>query len=145
VTELRPQVGDLPRARPSPMTAPFWSGCAAGELRYQRCTACGQANFPPTVTCRHCHQRTVAWAISTGRGSIYSWTVVWRPVQPSFTVPYAVAIVDVDDGFRMISNIVDCDAEKITSGMRVEVIFHAPNDEFVIPYFRPLTAAEAMP
>jgi hypothetical protein len=74
---------------------------------------------------------------SSGQGTLYSWTVVWRPQRPSFTVPYAPAIVTLDEGFRMVSSIVGCEPEALRADMPVAVEFHPASEEISLPYFRP--------
>jgi uncharacterized OB-fold protein len=133
---LEPQTG-IPLNPTTAITAPFWDGCAEGELRYQRCADCGTANFTPTELCRGCSSRELAWSTSTGRGSVYTWTVVHRPVTPSFTTPYAVAIVDLDDGYRMLTNIIGIEPQDIHEGLRVRVDPHPVGGDRVLPYFRP--------
>src|SRR5690349_18085744 len=90
---LSPQQGPLPVSARDPLSAPFWEGAVAGELRYVRCAACGRADFPASEHCRYCLEAALEWKVSAGRGSLYSYTVVWRPVTPDFTTPYAPGIV----------------------------------------------------
>jgi hypothetical protein len=80
--------------------------------------------------------RHLDWEVSGGLGSIYSWTVAWRAQSPAFTTPYAPVIVELDEGFQMISNLVNCEAEEIDVGMRVRVLFH-PLASRTLPYFEP--------
>ncbi len=79
----------------------------------------------------------MAWVTSGGAGSLASWTVVWRPQHPAFTIPYVPAIVHLDEGFHLVSSIVECLPEEITAGMRLRATFHAASDDIVLPYFRP--------
>jgi len=134
MTTLRPQTGPVPHAS-SHLSAPFWQGCQAGELRYQRCAACGQANFPPTEHCRHCLASELDWRISAGVGEIYSWTVVHRPVTAEFEPPYAPAIVTLDEGYQMLTNIVGVEPEGLAVGMPVQVQFQFLADDLTLPYF----------
>ena len=137
MTWLRPQHRDpVPFTPPSLVSAPFWEGVAAGELRYQRCADCGSAVFNPAPVCRTCTSTNLGWEVSAGRGSVYSWTICHRPMSPAFTTPYAPVIVDLDEGFQMLSNLVECDTDDVEVGLRVEVLFH-PNGDRSIPYFRP--------
>ncbi|MEC4762609.1 OB-fold domain-containing protein [Mycobacterium sherrisii] len=134
MTLLRPQTGPLPHAS-SPLSAPFWQGCQAQELRYQHCGACGQANFPPTEHCRGCLSTRLHWARSAGLGEIYSWTVVYRPVTPEFEPPYAPAIITLDEGYQMLTNIVGVAADELAIGMRVRVRFHVVGPDLTLPCF----------
>ncbi|OBB68530.1 Zn-ribbon domain-containing OB-fold protein [Mycobacterium sp. 852014-50255_SCH5639931] len=131
---LRPQTGPVPHAS-SHLSVPFWEGCRSGELRYQRCEACGLANFPPTEHCRQCLSAQVRWERSAGQGDIYSWTVVHRPVTAEFEPPYAPAIVTLDEGYQMLTNVVGVAPEDLRIGMRVRVQFHAVGPDVMLPYF----------
>ncbi|ORB87065.1 hypothetical protein B1987_28525 [Mycobacterium kansasii] len=131
---LRPQTGPVPHPV-SPLSAPFWDGCRAGELRYQRCRTCGTANFPPTEHCRQCLSADLPWAPSAGHGEIYSWTIVYRPVTPAFEPPYAPAIVTLDEGYQMLTNVVGLAPADLAVGMRVRVQFHHVSTGLALPYF----------
>ncbi|OBF54808.1 hypothetical protein A5787_04380 [Mycobacterium sp. 852002-50816_SCH5313054-b] len=131
---LRPQSGPVPHAS-SHLSLPFWQGCRAGELRYQRCAACGVANFPPSEHCRQCLSADLRWERSDGRGEIYSWTVVHRPVTAEFEPPYAPAIVTLDEGYQMLTNIVGMAPADLAIGLRVRVEFHAVGADLTLPYF----------
>jgi uncharacterized OB-fold protein len=131
---LRPQTGSVPHAN-SHVSAPFWQGCRTGELRYQRCPGCGESNFPPTEHCRYCLSAGLAWLPSSGVGEIYSWTVVYRPVTADFEPPYAPAIVTLDEGYQMLTNIVGVAPEELTVGMSVQVQFHSVDTDLTLPYF----------
>ena len=120
--------------------APYWEGCRAGELRFQQCTACRAINPKPGPVCSRCTSRALAWPVSAGRGRLYSWTVVWRPQQPSFVVPYAPAIVELDEGVRVLSAIIGCEPSELGAGMPVVVEFHPVSATVSLPYFRPDTA-----
>lgn len=131
---LRPQAGPVPHAS-SLLSVPFWQGCRSGELRYQRCQACGRANFPPTEHCRQCLSAELQWKQSGGAGEIYSWTVVRRPVTAEFAPPYAPAIITLDEGYQMLTNVVGVAPDDLAVGMRVQVQFHAVGPDVTLPYF----------
>ena len=84
-----------------------------------------------------CHAGTPVWECSAGKGSLYSWTVVWRPPDPSFQVPYAPAVVRLDEGFWMLSAVVGCEPEALREGLRLAVEFHPASDTITLPYFGP--------
>lgn len=134
MTALQPQTGPLPHPS-SHLSVPFWQGCQARELRYQRCETCGVANFPPTEHCRQCLSAALQWENSAGTGEIYSWTVVYRPVTPEFEPPYAPAIITLDEGYQMLTNIVGVPPEELAIGMRVQVDFHVVGPDLTLPYF----------
>lgn len=131
---LRPQTGAVPHAA-SHLSAPFWDGCRSEELRYQRCQSCGAANFPPTEHCRYCLSAHLIWLPSTGEGEIYSWTIVYRPVTAEFEPPYAPAIVTLDEGYQMLTNLIDVAPDEVAIGMRVRVGFRVLTDDLTLPYF----------
>ena len=134
---LRPQHDGIPVPHPSPLSARFWEGCARHELLFQRCSACGAANFDPAPACRACGASALEWEAGAGRGEIESWSIVWRPQVPAFSAPYAVAIVALDEGYQMVSNIVGCEPADVVVGLRVVVEFHGVGDGVVLPYFTP--------
>ncbi len=131
---LRPQRGPVPHAS-SPLSVPFWEGCRSRELRYQHCEACGLANFPPTEHCRQCLSPRLHWKPGDGVGEIYSWTVVRRPVTAEFEPPYAPAIVTLDEGYQMLTNVVGVAPDDLAIGMRVRVQFHPVGPDLTLPYF----------
>jgi len=136
VTLLQPQPVGIPLPKPSPLTQPFWDGCAAGELRYQECAVCARAIFDPARACRFCGATELGWRTSAGHGEVYSWSTVWRPQTPAFVTPYVAAIVALGEGFHMVSNIVGCEIDAVHTGLPVEVVFHSAG-ALTLPYFRP--------
>jgi uncharacterized OB-fold protein len=91
----------------------------------------------PARSCAACGDGALSWERSEGRGRLYSWTVVWRPQHPSFQVPYAPAIVLLDEGFYLMTAIVGCEPDDLRADLPVAVEFHAANDDVTLPYFRP--------
>ena len=141
---LKPHPSGTPLPSPSGLSGPFWQGCALGELRFQRCDQCGAAVFNPAPRCRSCRSAGLVWELSNGTGSLYSWTVVWRPQTPAFEVPYAPAIVELDEGYHMISNVIGCPAQQLSTGMRLVVEFHDAGHGVQLPYFRPAVSGAAI-
>ena len=137
MTILEPRISGTPVPNPSPVSEPYWEGARLGELRYQLCAACGTANFGPGLVCRGCQSRDLTWEVSEGKGTLYSWTVVWRPQTPAFEVPYAPAIVRLEEGYEMLSAVVGCSPEDLREGLALSVEFHALNDEITLPFFSP--------
>ena len=121
-------------------SAEFWEGTKRGELLLQRCGGCGHLRFPPAVICPRCWSTDSKWERTSGRGHIHTFIVVHRPQHPAFfeDVPYNVAIVELDEGIRLHSNVVDCAPEALRIGLPVEVVFQRVNDEITLPRFRPL-------
>ncbi|MFB4306847.1 Zn-ribbon domain-containing OB-fold protein [Actinomadura sp. GTD37] len=134
---LRPQTGDVPHAVPGPVTRPFWEGCARGELLFQRCGRCAATAFPPSEHCRECQAREQRWEASAGRGVLYSWTIVHRPVTPAFETPYAAAVVTLDEGYQMLTNIIGTSPGLLRADLPVRVSFHRAGTGPWLPYFTP--------
>ncbi len=130
-----------PLPAPSPWSKPFWDGCRNGKLLIQRCGECGRHIFYPKLFCPFCLSRDVQWVESTGRGKIYSYTVVcaYQPTPFSADVPYVVAIIDLDEGVRMMSNVIGCAPEEVRCDLPVQVVFEKVTDDFTLPKFRLLT------
>lgn len=136
---LEPQTGTPLHPVGTPPPVPRRDG---GALRYQRCTHCGTANFTPTELCRGCASRSLEWRVSAGLGTVHSWTEVHRPAA---TTPYAVAIVDLDDGYRMLTNLIGIESHAVREGLRVRIDPHGAGGERALPYFRPQFPPPAPP
>jgi uncharacterized OB-fold protein len=104
----------------------------------QRCRDCGLHVFIPQPVCTGCLGPDLEWIESAGRGVLYSYTVVHRPQQPSFEVPYVPIIVEMEEGWHMLSNLEETRLEEIAIGMPLEVFFVRMSDEITLPYFRPV-------
>ncbi|HEY8517102.1 MAG TPA: OB-fold domain-containing protein [Candidatus Binatia bacterium] len=119
--------------------APFFEAAKRGELVVQRCTDCGLLRFPPREVCSRCWSRNADWTKVSGRGEVYSFYVMHQIYHPGFAteVPYPVVVVELEEGVRVLSNLVDCPREKITIGMPVEVTFEELSPEVTLPKFRP--------
>jgi uncharacterized OB-fold protein len=135
--DLGAQRAAVPHAAPGPLTEPFWRGCAEGQLLFQRCESCASANFPPSEHCRQCLSTELKWERSAGDGVVYSWTVVHRAATPVFETPYAPAIVDMAEGYQILTNVIDTDIGQLRVGLPVTVDFRAVGDDLWLPYFRP--------
>lgn len=134
---LTPQPPGIRLPRPSARSEPFWQGCRDGRLVLPVCPECGFRAQRAFAVCPRCSGTVVAWEESAGRGSLYSWTVVWRPPHPSFVVPYAPAIVALDEGWWFLSAVIGLPPDKLQEGIALQVEFHTASDEIVLPYFRP--------
>jgi hypothetical protein len=141
VTALRTPRPGIPLPRATDLSRPHWEGCREGRLRVQRCARCGAHVFIPRPFCPECLSDALEWVDSSGRGRVYSFTVIHRPQRPEYEVPYAVAIVELEEGWHMLSNLVDCEAEEVEIGMAVEVTFRRMSDEVALPFFRPAPPA----
>ena len=131
---------DVTRPLPVPTaeSQPFWDGCRRRELLLQRCATCTRAWFPPAGRCPHCLSTDWAWAPVSGRGTVYSFVVYRRAYHPWLAdrLPYVVAVVALDEGPRMISNVVGCDPAAVTCDAPVEVVFEDVAEGVTLPLFR---------
>jgi len=130
----------IPETGLAAVAGPFWEGCQRGELLFQRCATCAAAVFEPAVVCGCCGSKQLRWERSRGEGSLYSWSVVHRPQTADFVAPYGVVIVDLDEGFSMLSNVIDCDADELRMGLRLDVVFVNVAGR-CMPYFRRMASA----
>jgi uncharacterized OB-fold protein len=128
---------DLPA--PDPETEPFWDAARDGRLLIKRCSACGAASFYPRPFCPVCWSRAVDWEEASGQATLYTWSVVHQNDLPPFgeRVPYVAAVVDLAEGPRMMTNVVDCDADTLTVGMSLQVAYRELDDQFTVPVFVP--------
>jgi uncharacterized OB-fold protein len=125
---------------PTQATQPFWDAAAQGKLVFQRCGECKQTHSTPRLFCRQCMAESLQWETSSGQGSIYTFTVNHRAANPHMAdkVPYVVAVVQLDEGFRLMANIVDVQPQSVRVGDRVRVRFLPLNDTISLPQFEPL-------
>lgn len=126
-----------PRPGISRDTEFFWDGLKAGELRIQRCAACAALHHPPKVRCPGCGGYDFGYTVSSGRATLYSFVEPCYPVVPAFDYPYVVGLVELEEGTRLLTNIVDVDPDKVAVGMPLEVVFRAVDPELTLPMFRP--------
>jgi uncharacterized OB-fold protein len=116
---------------------PYWEGLAQGELRIQRCDVCARAVFYPRALCPHCFSEQLSWIVASGKGTIYSYTVAHQAFGPFATeTPFVVAIVELEEGVRMMTRISEALRERITIGAAVQVTFTTVGEHFTLPYFR---------
>ncbi|MAG34503.1 MAG: hypothetical protein CL908_26830 [Deltaproteobacteria bacterium] len=126
----------IPLPRPTRLSRPYWEGCREGKLRVQRCADCDTYVFIPQPCCGNCLSENLEWVESTGRGTIYSYTTVYRPQQPVFETPYTVIIVELEEGWHMLSNLKGVAPEDVEIGAAVEVSYREMSDEITLPYFQ---------
>jgi len=122
----------------TPDLAPFFEAARQHRLVVQRCGACGALRFPARPVCSACMSRETEWVPVSGRGTVYTLAVMHQAIDPGFAaeVPYAVVLVELDEGVRMISNVVGMPASEIEIGMPVEVVFDELTPEVTLPKFR---------
>jgi uncharacterized OB-fold protein len=126
----------LPRRRG--MAGEFYEYCKKHELRFQRCTDCGTWRHVPRDMCAKCGSFNWAWAQSSGKGKLFSWTTVMQPMLPQFAdrVPYSPVVIEMDEGVRILSELVDVPNEELRLGLPVEVAFDDVTPEVTLPKFR---------
>jgi uncharacterized OB-fold protein len=119
-----------PLPQPNAVTQRFWSSCAADRFVFQHCRKCGHRQFPPRLACTRCHSADLDWREATGRGTVYSCTVVHRAPLDAFKadVPYVIAIVELEEGVRAMVNVRVPDPASVTIGMPIEIFFESTAD-----------------
>jgi len=125
-----------PIPRPTPTEQPFYDACAAGKLVLQHCQHCGHVLFYPRTHCDACQSDQLAWEDASGAGTIASYTVVRRAVSADFETPYVIALIDLAEGPRMMSQIIDADPDALAVGLSVKVDFAAWSEDITLPVFR---------
>jgi uncharacterized protein len=130
---------DLPA--PDVETQPFWDGCKEGRFLVKHCNSCGEDHFYPRPFCPKCWSTDVEWKRATGAGRLYTYAVVRQNDLPPFAerVPYVAAIVELDEGPRVMTNIEGDDFDALEIGMPVHVAFKAISEDVTIPVFRATT------
>lgn len=131
-----------PLPQPTPETAHFWEGTKEGELRLQRCMSCDDAYFPPRPFCPACGSRDVEVFKASGNATLYSYVINHRP-RPDFgEEPHSIAVVELEEGPRMMTNIVECPQtpEALVLDMPLMVTFEQASEEIALPKFKPAEA-----
>lgn len=124
----------------NPCAQPFWDATRQGKLMIQQCTDCQTNIFYPRLFCPNCHSEALEWVATCGRGTVYSYSVVHNNAPSAFIpdIPYVVAIVRLEEGVQMCTNIVGCDPSDVRCDMPVKVVFEAIDEEFTLPKFKPV-------
>jgi hypothetical protein len=119
--------------------APYWEAARRHELVVQRCRGCGTHRFPARDLCSRCLSRETDWTAVAGRGTLFSYAIMHQVYHPWFAdrVPYVVAVIELAEGARVVSNVIDCPLEDVRVGMPVEVVFEDVTSEVTLPKFRP--------
>ena len=132
--------------RPAPVvtddSAFFWDAATEGRLVAQRCGECGRLRHPPRPMCPYCHSLAIDVVTLSGRGTLYSFAILHHPQSPVFDYPVLGALVDLDEGIRIVSNLTDVSPADIRIGMRLEVHFVPTADDHRVPVFRPAPDAQ---
>ena len=126
--------------KPTPDTQPFWDAVKRHQLSLPKCKACGQLHYFPRPFCPHCFSWDLEWVRCSGKGKLYSYVINHRPA-PGFEeeAPYVIAVVELDEGPRMLSNLIDIEPtpEAVQVDMPVEILFQDVNEEMAMFTFRP--------
>ena len=128
---IRPTINDVNR--------PFWDACARGELRLQRCRSCGHLRYPAAIVCPECLSAETEWQAVSGGGKVFSFVVFQRAYHPAWEgrVPYNVALIELDEGPILLSNVIDVDNARLTVGLDVRIAFRRLDEALSIPVFVP--------
>jgi uncharacterized OB-fold protein len=129
---------DLPA--PDVETQPFWDACRTGKFLLRHCDACGRDHYYPRPFCPACWSDAVSWREASGHGTVYTYSIVHVNDLPPFNerVPYVAAVVELDEGPRVMTNIEGIPVDDVRVGMSVTVDFKAISDDVTIPVFRPV-------
>ena len=129
-----------PKPRPAPESMPYWEAAKEHRLALPRCDDCAQFWFPPSRTCPHCLSMNFAFKSVSGRGKVFSFVTFHRVYRPAFAedVPYVVALVELDEGPRLLTNILGVSPDEVRCEMAVEVVFDNYDADVSIPKFRPV-------
>ena len=122
-----------------PFTEAFWEGTRNGKLLVQTCNDCDARIFFPRRQCPDCWSENLGWIKAGGRAVVYAFSITYEGVEEPFRedLPIVLAWVDLPEGIRMQTNIIDCDPDSVAIGQEVEVVFKQVTDEITLPYFRP--------
>jgi len=124
--------------KPNADNKPFWDGCKEHQLRFQKCRNCGSVRWPASVVCPLCYSGDTEWIVASGKGKIYSFVVYHQAYHKAFEsdVPYVVASVELEEGPRLLTNIVGCRPDEVRCDMPVEVTWEDINEELSLPKFK---------
>ena len=122
----------IPAPEASPETKPFWDAAAQGKLLIKKCRSCGEAHYYPRTLCPFCGSDATEWLPAAGTGTLYSYSVMRRA-----EVPYAIAYVTLDEGPTMMTNLVQCDFDRLKIGQRMKVVFTPTDGGAPVPTFTP--------
>jgi hypothetical protein len=137
---LRTQPAGIPLPRPTRLSEPYWEAARRQDLVFQRCVACGAIPRRPAAVCATCGVGPLEWESSSGRGTLYSWTIVWRPQHPSFRTPYAPAVMAVEEGWWLMTAVIGCRPGDLADGVALRVVFQPAGGDIWLPYAEPVAA-----
>jgi uncharacterized protein len=129
-----------PLPNPTKWSRPFWEGTKQHKLLLKKCRDCGKIDHPPYLYCTKCSSDNSNWVEASGKGTLYAFAINEYGVPFQFTpdLPYVTALIDLPEGPRMLSNIVECDFKELKNGMALEVVFEKASPEITLPKWRPV-------
>ena len=132
---------EKPLPQPNADDKPFWEGCKRHQLQFQKCQSCGHVRWPPSIICPMCYSSDTEWIIAGGKGEVYTFVVYHQSYHPAFEgeLPYVAAIVELEEGPHILTNIVGCDPSEVKCDMPVEVAWEDITEEFSLPKFKPVS------
>jgi len=132
---------EKPLPKPNSDTKPFWSGCREHQLRFQKCCICGHVRWPASILCPKCHSYDTEWVAASGKGKVYTFVVFHYAYHKAFEndLPYVTAVIELEEGPHLLSNIVACNPEEVVCDMPVKVKWEDITGEFSLPKFEPAT------
>jgi len=130
-----------PLPKIQPFSQPFWDATKEGKLLVQVCNSCNSKIFFPRDRCPECWSQDLGWIEASGKAKIYAFSITYEGVEKPFVedLPIVLAWVDLPEGIRMQSNIIDCNPDEVEIGMDVEVVFKKVTDDITLPYFKPVS------
>lgn len=129
--------------KPDSLTQPYWDGVKLRELKIQKCSDCGHIWHPPLPICPQCYSKAIRWITTSGRGTVYSFTIIHHAAHVAVAdrVPYLVALITLEEGPRVVSNILNCNPSEVVIGMKVSLTFQEIASGVLLPQFEPLPKA----
>lgn len=138
-------------AKPLPLidsdSKPFWESCRAHAMALQQCASCRRYRYPPRSLCPYCHAADAKWGKISGKGRVYVSLVMHHSYGPAWenSVPYNISMIELEEGIRMWSNVIDCSPDDVRIGDRVEIVYEDATDAITLPKFRRVIPSKATP
>lgn len=129
-----------PLPKPNPDTQPFWDSCKEHQLKFQKCQNCHQVRWPPSIICPVCYSNDTEWIVAGGKGKVYTYAIYHQAFHAAFKkdLPYVTAVIELDEGPHLVTNIVGCKPGEVQCDMPVEVVWDKVTPQFSLPKFKPV-------
>ena len=130
-----------PLPRPNADDKPFWDGCKEHQLRFQKCQNCGHIRWPPSIICPMCYSYDTEWIVAGGKGKVYTFAVYHQVYHEAFAddIPYITAIIEMEEGPHILTNVIGCSSDQVRCDMPVEVVWEDITEGFSLPKFKPVS------